>query len=60
MLYTLNIYITTQQCLCDCVLSESMPYHVNVPSPEEEDMSYYDETKELVKLLGAPFMNPGA
>ena len=40
--------------------NDSMPYHVNVPSPEEEDMSYYDETKELVKLLGAPFMNPGA
>ena len=37
-----------------------LPYHVNVPSPEEEDMSYDDETKELVKLPDAPVMNPGA
>ena len=34
--------------------------HVDVSSPEEKYMGYDDDTKELVKLPGAPVMDPGA
>ena len=34
-------------------------YHVDVSSPEENYMSYDYQTKELVKLPGAPVMDPG-
>ena len=34
-------------------------HHVDVSSPEEQNMGDDDQSKELVKLLGAPVMNPG-
>ena len=34
-------------------------YHINVPSPDEEDVSHDDQTEQLVEPLGAPIVNPG-
>ena len=37
----------------------NMYYHVDVPSPDKEDVGQDDQTKHLVQSLGAPLVHPG-
>ena len=38
----------------------NMYYHVDVPSPDEEDVGQDDQTEHLVQSLSAPLVHPGS